>query len=272
MLGRRELSRGLRHAPEGGATFPKMKTLHRTKGLVQELHVTSNGPMVTLWSEAGIRHTVLDSVSPHTPGLEYARNMLAVLAFCPRPQSCLILGLGGGSIPRMLMAACPHLQVDAVEIDPAVVRLAAEYFSIGSLPRLAIHLDDAAAFLHRCTTRYSLIIIDTYIGERFPDQCTTREFIVDARKCLIDNGVLALNWLSDDLQIRDQLLDCLESLIGPVWQLPCLDSGNMLYFATEAAHTRSTIISAAGAVGAELPFENSLKRLSQRLRKDTRGD
>jgi spermidine synthase len=243
-----------------------MKTLFRTRGLVQDLHVTSKGPMVTLWSELGTRHTVFDSASPHMPGLEYARNMLAVLAFCPQPRSCLVLGLGGGSIPRMLLAARPQMEVDAVEIDPVVAKLAAEYFNIRALPNFTIYLDDAAAFVQRCTSRYSLVIVDTYIGEQFPDQCTTQQFIEDAGKCLMENGVLALNWLSDDLKTRERLLKSLGAVVGPVWQLPCLDSGNILYFATEAAHTRSEIIDAAGTVQAEIPFENSLKRLSQRLR------
>ena len=247
-----------------------MKTLHRTRGLIQELHVTSKGSMVTLWSESGIRHTVFDSTNPHMPGLEYARNMLAVLAFCPQPQSCLVLGLGGGSIPRMLLTARPQMNVDAVEIDPAVVKLAAEYFDIRALPRFTIHLDDAAAFLRRCSTRYSVVIVDTYVGDEFADQCTTREFIEDAAKCLLDEGVLAVNWLSDDLRTRERLLNNLTSIIGTVWELPCPESGNVLYFATGNERVQSDMIATAGTVGAEIPFENSLKRLSQRLRQDRR--
>jgi len=249
-----------------------MKTLHRTHGLVQELHVTSRGPTVTLWSESGIRHTVFDSAAPHLPGLEYARNMLAVLAFCPHPQSCLVLGLGGGSIPRMLISARPLMNVDAVEIDPAVVKLAVEYFDIRKLPRFTIHLEDAAVFLRNCTSRYSMIIVDTYVGDQFPDQCTTNEFITDAARCLLEDGVLAINWLSDDLQVRERLLQNLRSLIGEVWELPCPESGNILYFASADERTRSCMIATAGTVGPEIPFENSLSRLAQRLRRDRSGD
>jgi len=98
-----------------------MKTLFRTKGVAHDLIVTRNGATVTLWSAAGLRHTVFDIAAPHLPGLEYARNMLTVLAFCPKAQSCLVLGLGGGSIPRMLLSARPQIEVEAVEYDPAVV-------------------------------------------------------------------------------------------------------------------------------------------------------
>ena len=136
-----------------------MKTLYRTRGLVHDLIVTRKGAMTTLWSATGIRHTVFDSAAPYLPGLEYARNMLAALAFCPQTQSCLVLGLGGGSIPRMLLAARPQVKVEAVEIDPAVVQLAVRYFDIRSLTRLKIHMEDAAEFLKRCPE------IEQYITE-----------------------------------------------------------------------------------------------------------
>jgi spermidine synthase len=241
------------------------KTLHRARGLVHDLIVTKNGRIVTLWSQAGIRHTVYDSATPHLPGLEYARNMLAALAFCPQARSCLVLGLGGGSIPRMLLAARPHLEVEAIEIDPVVVVLAEKYFETGSLPRLRIHQEDAAAFLRRGAARYSMLVLDTYVGERFPDQCASKEFIEDARKSLLDDGVLALNWLGGNSQIRRELLANLESIIGPVWQLPGLTSRNYLYFASTKGTTRPDIIAAAAALESDIPFENSIRQLVHRI-------
>lgn len=243
-----------------------MKTLFRTRGIAHDLIVTRKGATVTLCSAAGLRHTVFDIAAPHLPGLEYARNMLAVLAFCPQARSCLVLGLGGGSIPRMLLSARPQIEVEAVEYDPAIVELAGRYFDIRALPRLRIHLEDAAVFLKRCTSRFAIVVIDTYVEERFPDQCASREFIRDARKCLLDDGVLAVNWLSGDSQTREDLLRHLQSIVGPVWKLPCLKSHNLLYFASTGKIDRPAIIAAAAAVEAEIPFENTLVRFAQRLR------
>lgn len=243
-----------------------MKTLDRTRGLGHDLIVTKKGGTITLWSAAGTRHTVFDSAAPHVPGLEYARNILAALAFCPQTQSCLVLGLGGGSIPRMILAAQPHIEVEAVEIDPAVVELAARYFEIDALPRFTLHLEDAAAFLRSCQSRYGIIVLDTYIGERFPDQCATPDFLADAGKCLIDGGVLVVNWLNGDARIQKMLLANIEANIGPVWQLPGLKSRNLVYFATTRKCTRPALVAAAAALENEIPFESSLKRLVQRLR------
>jgi spermidine synthase len=222
--------------------------------------------MTTLWSATGIRHTVFDSAVPHLPGLEYARNMLAALAFCPQAKSALVLGLGGGSIPRMLLAARPRIEVDTVEIDPAVVELAVRYFDVRALPGFSIHQEDAAGFLQRCKSQYGVIVVDTYLGDQFPDQCATKEFFRDARQCLLDDGVLVINWMNDDVRKSDGLLRKLRSLVGPVWQLPGLKSHNVLYFAAAGKTTRSAIVSAASAVSAEVPFENPLKQLAQRLK------
>ena len=222
--------------------------------------------MITLWSEAGIRHTVFDRTAPHLPGLEYARNILAALAFYPHAQSCLVLGLGGGSIPRMMLKARPKIEVEAVEIDPSVVKLASRYFDIHTLPRFRIHQKDAAAFLKSCTSQYGVVIVDTYLGEQFPNQCSTPEFISNARKCLLADGVIVVNWLGSETKKHDDLLKTIESLIGPVWQLTGLKTNNILYFASAKKVTHPAIISAAAKIQAEIPFENSLRRLVQRLR------
>jgi len=243
-----------------------MKTLSRTKGLGQDLIVTRDGETITLWSASGNRHSVLNHAAPYLPGLEYARNTLAALAFSPQAQSCLVLGLGGGSIPRMLLAARPQMEVDAVEIDPVVVKLAERYFHIRALPRFAIHLEDAADFLQRCTSRYGIVVVDTYVGEQFPDQCATPDFIRNARKCMSDDGVLAINWLSGDAPMGNDLLKNLERIVGPVWQLRGLRTHNILYFAAAKRFELSELLSAAAGVEHEIPFANSLKRLVQHLR------
>lgn len=67
-------------------------------------------------------------------------------------RRALVVGLGGGTIVGLLRAARPRLRIDAVEIDPLVVRVARRYFGLEVLPaadreRLAIHTQDGAAYL-----------------------------------------------------------------------------------------------------------------------------
>lgn len=242
------------------------KTLCRVRGLFHDLIVTKKGKQITLWSDAGVRHTVFDADAPHIPGLEYARNVLAVLAFCPEARSCLILGLGGGSIPRMLLAALSEIAVDAVEIDPAVVELAARYFEIDTLPRLTVHLEDGAEFLSHCRRQYDIIVIDAYAGGHFPARCASREFLEQARKCLAADGVLVINWLEGGAEMQRTLLTNIEKTIGPVWRLPGVRSRNVLYFATPRQVTRPELAASAAAAERRLPSGIPLTRLVSRFR------
>ena len=59
---------------------------------------------------------------------EYTRMMLGALYLEPEPHRILIIGLGGGTLPRALERLLPEAQIDVVEIDPAVVRVAQQYF------------------------------------------------------------------------------------------------------------------------------------------------
>lgn len=244
----------------------EMKTLHRTKGLSHDLVVTKKGQTITLWSSAGIRHTVLNLEAPHVPGLEYARNTLAALAFSPRARSFLILGLGGGSIPRMLFAARPDIAIDTVEIDPAVQELARRFFQVAAWPRFQVYLEDAAAFLEHCTAKYDVIMVDAYVGETFPEGCATCEFLSRARGCLNDDGVLVVNWMSGNAGLYQRLLANLDATIGPVWLLAGSKSKNTLLFASIRRSTRQELVTEAGRIEREIPFESSLGRLVQRLR------
>ena len=65
---------------------------------------------------------------PQTLVSPYAHGMFASYLYQPQPRRVLIIGLGGGAMVRFLTHHEPQVQIDAVEIDPAVVRLADQYF------------------------------------------------------------------------------------------------------------------------------------------------
>jgi spermidine synthase len=170
----------------------------------------------------------------------------------------------------MLQAARPQMELDVVEIDPAVVELAEKYFDVFPRPELRIHLEDAAEFLKNCTSQYELIILDAYFDDQFPDQCATDEFFRDARRRLTDDGVLAINWLSDNSEETEKLLTKLESIVGPVWQLVGLKSGNTLFFSAVKPMASPALRKDAATASMNNSVEKSLQKLATRLRKPAR--
>ena len=245
-----------------------MKTLHRTRRSSHDLVVTQDGNKVTL-SVSGLRHTVLDLDAPHLPGLEYARNTLLALAFNPRAQSFLILGLGGGSIPHMLLAALPGATVDAVEIDPEIPELARRFFQLAPSPRFQVYVEDAADYLARCTRQYDVIMLDAYVGDLLPAQCTTRAFFADAHRLLAEDGLLVINWMRGDQGRFRSVMSFVNDSLGHAWLLPCCRSQNTLIFAPVRELARRELLAEAERLGREVPSASTAARLARRLQKPT---
>ena len=57
------------------------------------------------------------------------------------PENVLVIGNAAGSIPRLLTAFYPNVQVDGVEIDPDVVDAGRKYFDMNE-PNLTVHVAD----------------------------------------------------------------------------------------------------------------------------------
>jgi len=138
--------------------------------------------------------------APHTLVSPYARSMFASYLYQPQPRRVLIVGLGGGAMVRFLTHHEPHVQIDAVEIDPAVVRLADQYFSVRSGGNLRVHTADAVTFVESVADRYDMILMDAFLrpssdtdATGVPTRLKTLEFLGRLKQALAPGGVVAFN-------------------------------------------------------------------------------
>ncbi len=117
-------------------------------------------------------------------------------------QHALIIGAGSGSDTSIaLKNGVGH--VDAVEIDPIIAQLGREFHPDQpfSDPRVAVHVDDGRAFLHKSTDKYDLIIFalpdsltltSQYASLRLESFLFTEQSFAEARDHLTSDGVLVL--------------------------------------------------------------------------------
>jgi len=149
-----------------------------------------------------------------SPGYYY--DYLAVLPALTEPRSVLILGMGGGTTVRQYREAFPEAVIDAVEIDPAVVDLAARHFGVESGERIRIHVGDARPFLARAARRWDVIQVDLFQhGPHVPFYTVTREFFGLVRDHLAPGGLMIMNVLAP---FGDRvLLDPIARTIGEVF-------------------------------------------------------
>jgi spermidine synthase len=201
-------------------------------------------------------HAVMWKADPVVLFLPYSQLMVASLALVHEPKRGLILGHGGGSLAKWLAHRWPELELDVVEFDPTVVRMAEEYFSYQPPPQHHVHVRDARAFLNSTERTYDLIWVDVFARHMIPFHLTTVEFFAKLRAHLAPNGILAVNLASSgeggDLLRANAVVQTMRrsfpnvesfAIKGP-WKSSQPRSENLIFFAGSPLeqHTLSTIV------------------------------
>ena len=118
----------------------------------------------------------------------YALSGLA-RAYTTNINDVLCIGLGVGIVPMEF--ANRGARVDVVEINPAVVPVAARFFGLHT-NQLNLTLDDGRHFLNRCRKQYDVVVLDAFLGDSSPSHLLTREAFASVRRVLRPGGTLAL--------------------------------------------------------------------------------
>jgi spermidine synthase len=172
---------------------------------------------------------------PWSLELEYTREMLLPLILphpAGWPKAVLQVGLGAASFTRFFHHHRPGTRVTVVEIDPAVVAAARQFFKLPELsPRLAIEIADAHEFLAGTRRRFDLILLDGFDAEGRAGMMESLPFYLNCRSRLAAGGLLAANlltrWRSTEAVAR-RLSDAFE---GRVRVLPACGAGNTVALA-----------------------------------------
>jgi len=129
----------------------------------------------------------ITSIAPYTDGFHLG------FVFVPNAKKVLFIGCGGATAPRQFRMLYPKLDIDIVELDPDVVKLAKKYFYLTEDEKLKVYVEDGRVFLNRSKEKYDMIILDAYFAESIPFHLTTKEFMEIAKKHLQPGGVIICN-------------------------------------------------------------------------------
>ncbi len=187
-------------------------------------------------------HAVMWRADPHTLFLPYSQLMVAAVALTPEPKRGLILGHGGGSLAKWLAQVWPEMELDVVEFDPVVVRMAEQYFEYHPPANHHVWVKDARVFLRDTKATYDVIWVDAFARHLIPFHLTTVEFFSELRARLNPTGVLALNLASSgeggDLQRASAVVQTLKTSFptiesfgvkGP-WRAHQTTAENLIFF------------------------------------------
>lgn len=187
--------------------------------------------------------TTMSLNNPAEGAFEYTEYFQTALAFNPNIQKILVIGLGGGSIPKAFNRYFPHITVHTVEIDPVVVDVAKRYFAITENPRHKIFIEDGRSYLRRTKEKYDAIFLDAYVADYYgayiPFHLATQEFFTLVKNHLNPGGIIGYNIIGtlfgEQKQIVRAIYKTLSSVFGLTYYFPAESSANVVLFGVNSS-------------------------------------
>lgn len=203
----------------------------------------------TLWIQGAMR-----IARPWSLELEYTREMMACLllreggsvaaghppAYPSRvlrdaghwPRKVMLIGLGAASLTKFLYRYRPFAHLTVVEIEPAVVAAARQFFKLPEDPkRINLVICDGVEYVRNCNRNFDLIMVDGFDENARPGALDTLPFYQMCRARLSDNGVLAVNLLGRSRGFTGSSRRICEAFEDRALVFPSCESGNSITFA-----------------------------------------
>lgn len=213
------------------ASIAHGEVIHQEKSLYRNIVVKEKGNRRCLAFSIKRQHrnqTCIDKTDVKRVVFPYVRMTFAGLMVNPQPKRTLMIGLGGGTISNVLTELYPQMELDLVEVDAAVVRVAEKFFGFRESEKSTVHVIDGRVFTKRARVRgekYDLIILDAFTGEYIPEHLMTKEFLSDIRELLSDDGVLVANTFAAS-ELYDHESVTYESVFGSFFNFKMPGTGN----------------------------------------------
>jgi len=195
-------------APFWHLSFPGMaaaagfgRLIYKENSLYHRILVYQSGPVVTLRFGRQPRVQVQSQVNVNNLRqhlAEYTKLAFCGLLYKPEPKRILILGLGGGVIPREMHYYFPAADIDVVEIDPDIPPIATRFFGFRRDDKLKIHIADGRMFIKKLirsnpVPKYDLVILDAFNSDYIPFHLMTAEFLEQVKGVLAEDGAVVAN-------------------------------------------------------------------------------
>lgn len=196
---------------------------------------------VTISEHEGVRYLHLNSpwvqgamrlTAPNDLELDYIQQMMMWLLFTDPPQHILQLGLGAGSLTKFCYMHFPDAQLDAVELNPEVIKASHELFYLPSANhRLHIHQQCALQYLKTAATQsVDILQVDLYGGQADHPALESLDFYQECARVLSAEGIMTVNILGND-HVHASNINHLQHAFAAVAWLPESHDGNIIAIA-----------------------------------------
>jgi len=159
-------------------------------------------------------------------------------AYMPRIEKALCIGMGMGMAPMRF--AGEGVNVDVVEINPAVPSVAERFFDFKG-DRMNLVIGDGRYFINEAGDQvYDAVVLDAFLGDSIPSHLFTKEAFLSIKRILRPEGVLVINSFGSFAKGRDFAVASLEKTLreGSGFQsvrVHASGDGNVFYVASARA-------------------------------------
>lgn len=150
----------------------------------------------------------------------YTKHYELGTALVPDAKQVLMLGGGGYSVPKWLLAGQSglkgeSLRLDVVELDPGMTEAARRYFALPDDPRMTIAHQDARRFINTNRKSYDLVFVDVFNSHySVPFHMGTVEAAAALRRAVAPGGALLMNVISAYAGEDARLLQSIHGALG----------------------------------------------------------
>lgn len=114
----------------------------------------------------------------------------------PDIERILVLGLGGGSVARLIKRYWPGSEIIGIDIDPDMVELGKKYLGLGGVSNLKVFIEDATGWVDKNKGKsFDLVLVDLYKGAVIPKEFVQDSFLKKVVTLVKSGGVGAFNHL-----------------------------------------------------------------------------
>ncbi|MFA5314208.1 MAG: fused MFS/spermidine synthase [Methanomassiliicoccales archaeon] len=125
---------------------------------------------------------------------DYSALAMQTLCMVNNPRKVLIAGLGAGIIPRSISLLYPEAEIEVVEIDPKMLKIAKEYFHFETKDKLRVYTGDAYSVFNELPKyQYDIVVLDAFMSGYIPHHLMTTQFFKIVSERLSNKSVVAVN-------------------------------------------------------------------------------
>ena len=162
---------------------------------------------------------------------QYTRKMMAFLLFNPNPKHIVMIGLGGGSLPKFCYRHLPRSRITVVEINEDVIALREEFCVPKDDERFRVVHDDGARYVEQLAEPIDALLIDAFDAEGIARSLAKSSFYDCAARQLTDKGMLVMNFWGPCDRYVDNLTHARAAFGDSLLLVPVSGDVNVLMFA-----------------------------------------